>query len=129
MEKHSRFNKIRKNNDLLNIFLFKFFFNPRLYNVPKSLLFLRLGETTFTLDIHLRKSNIQLKRLPDAVLKRYPKIYKGRLKNKNSYKEFFLPLEVGNKSELIRFPLLFCTTETRDLMIQKLEENGIGAMG
>ena len=45
------------------------------------------------------------------------------------YSQHFFPIRIGDKSELIRFPLLLRKSEERNLLIQKLQKNGIGASG
>lgn len=127
---------IEKIKIFINIFLYKFFFNPKLYNIPKSLPFLKLGETIFTLDITLERFNVQLDKMINAVVRRYPDIFENRLKHKKQYakllskfSEYLLPIKIGDKNELIRFPVLFRKSEDRDIVLQKLNEIGIGATG
>jgi len=126
--------KIEGLKSIINVVMFKIFFNPYFYTIPKLLPFLKLGETIFSLDIRLKKISKFNLCLFTELIKRYPYIYQNRLKIVDTYRNLVLnfssdlyPLKIEKKYDLIRFPILFKSSAKRDLIQKELDNAGMGA--
>lgn len=125
-----------KLKSFMEILFYKIFLHPRLYNIPRSLPFLNLGKTELSLNIVIKSYNKKLKYLFNSMVNRYTQISTVRLKAKemylkliSKYSSFLLPVQISEKHELIRFPVLFSDAGKRDLVMKELELAGIGATG
>lgn len=120
----------------LNIFLFKIFFNPYLYNIPRSLPFLHLGETVFSLNFDTSGMSSYVKRLAGRVIKKFNDIHNAQQLNLikyrkilEPYKSLFIDVNLNNDSNFIRFPILFKSQKVRNMALEKLNSSGVGATG
>jgi perosamine synthetase len=111
------------------------FSHPRLFWIPRSLPFLRLGETIF--DPHfpiLRMSSFQAG-LARNWRKRLDSLRNVRRKQVNRWITFFEasklqgPWLLGRRSlGLVRFPLRVCDPEKRQLLLRQSARMGLGIM-
>jgi len=120
----------------INIFLFKIFFNPYLYNLPRSLPFLHLGDTVFSLHFDTSNMISYVKRLAGRVIKKYNDIhttqnlkivkYRQLLK---PYKSLFVDINLNSDNSYIRYPILFKNQDIKNTALTELNRAGIGATG
>ena len=109
-------------------------FHPRLFWVPRSLPWLRLGETVFTLQFPVEKAGMAVKSTLAAALPLFPHLRRIRLELEGAYRAeledcrgLVLPPASGPEENLLRFPLLFDSGDRRDQALRELERSGLGA--
>ncbi len=103
--------------------------NPKIYWLPKSLPFLKLGETHFNPSFPIKRlSSFQAgmaKKWKSAITK----LKAARSANANKIAGYGIKLPGvcrGTIPDLIRFPVLVADTETKKKILQKSERMGLG---
>jgi perosamine synthetase len=113
--------------DLASVLLMTIFIRPRLYWIPASLPFLRLGQTTYPKSIALER----LGGLNAALLRDWP----GRLARSNRHREQMaaglskrlgLALPHGPFHPYLRLPVLVATPELRERLYHTSQRLGLG---
>jgi dTDP-4-amino-4,6-dideoxygalactose transaminase len=121
------------------LFLYAIFFHPRTHWLPRSIPQLKLGETHFSLKFDVKKIGKGVMEFGEKVFPRFDEIRRSRLKLSMEYrcridkfreKFAFLPdISGDDRSVLLRFPLVFKDAHSRDRVLSKLLESGLGASG
>jgi len=118
------------------LLLYAVFFHPRFYWLPKSMPWLRLGETFFNLDFEVGKMGHGVTALGDAVMRRFGRIREKRIALAQRYSEKlakyrglfdYLPPFDGENMALLRFPVVFREKSARDRVLGRLTKRGLGA--
>lgn len=111
-------------------------FHPRLFWIPQSMPWLRLGETVFTLQFPVEKAGTEVASILSGVAPRFPELRRVRARLDRSYRtelegcrELVLPPVPGPDENLLRFPLLFESGGLRDRVLKELKRAGLGATG
>ena len=122
----------------LLLIIYSIFFHPRTHWVPKSLPWLRLGETFFNLDFNVNKLGPKVLDLGNILFDKFNTIRTIRIelamlykKELEKFREAFeyLPDCKGDDIALLRFPVVFKSKEIRDRILEMLEKKGLGATG
>jgi dTDP-4-amino-4,6-dideoxygalactose transaminase len=123
---------------LFLLFLYAIFYHPRAHWLPRSLPWLRLGDTYFILDYDITKIGPRVLNFGNTVFKTFEEIRKIRLNLATRYRErlegiqeafAYFPNFKGDNIALLRFPIIFKEKEVRDRILKYLEEKGLGATG
>jgi dTDP-4-amino-4,6-dideoxygalactose transaminase len=121
-----------------SLFIYSIFFHPRMHWFPKSLPWLRLGETHFSLDLDIEKVGPKVISLGNRMFKKFQKIKQTRMylaklyeEKLEKYKEAFEYFPDCNSEDiaLLRFPIIFKKRDSRDRTLAALEKKGLGATG
>jgi len=122
----------------ISLFGYSLFYHPRLFWIPQSLPWLKIGETFFTLDFDVTRIDPRVLKLGNILLKEFYNARKIRLGLMELYKkklerfrgEFsFFPDHQDEDVALIRFPVVFKNKDKRDNILKDLQGNGLGATG
>lgn len=123
-------------NYLFKLISYSLFFKPALYWIPQKFPGLKLGETIFSTEFTLKRASKLLEKILAANLYGYYKIKSLRSKIMGLYFSRltfndtpFTLFPYSEDNTYIRFPLLFADVETRNRVLIKLQNNGIGATG
>jgi len=123
---------------LLLLFLYAIFYHPRAHWLPRSLPWLRLGDTVFTLDYDISKIEPSVLNFGNSVFKNFDEIRKTRLNLATLYRdrleEFreafaYFPDFEGENIALLRFPIIFKRKDTKDRILRSIQKNGMGVTG
>ena len=115
--------------------LYSLLFHPRLFWMPYNLPFLKIGTTTFTLQVSYRRSNPLADRLGNAVVHRLYRLpettealsslYAVHLQDAENDLDY-MPEEAFHPS-LLRFPIVFRSHRHREMCLTALNREGLGA--
>ena len=111
-------------------------FHPRLFWLPRSLPWLRLGETIFTLQFPVEKAGNTVMSTLASVTPRFRNLRCIRTQIETAYRSelegcrgLVMPPVLDPDENLLRFPLLFESGVRRDEALRELERGGLGATG
>ena len=120
---------------ILDALSYSLFFHPRLYWIPQSLPFLKLGETIFNLDFKIKQIDSFTSALGTVMIENISKINMIRIEIEKSifsklsdFRNYFLT-NVKNSSHLLRFPLLLKNKEQKESVLSQLKFRCLGATG
>ena len=121
------------------LLLYSIFFHPRTHWIPRSMPFLKLGETHYIDGFPIEKIFPGVMNFGEAVFRRFSEIRATRKKLTGQYMEalsnhsdhFFWGFDKESRDDiaLIRFPILFREAALRDRVLSALERRGLGASG
>jgi len=123
---------------LINLLLYSVFFNPRIYWIPQRMPWLQLGETIFTLDYEVKRMNPRILQLGGCLFPVFGKIRHKRKELAHIYRNMLRPLRQDivllhdtddDGITLLRFPIVFRSSEKRDRILAELKKRGLGATG
>ncbi len=117
---------------LLNAVALSVLVDPRIYWLPKSLPFLKLGETHFNPSFPIRKMSPFQAGMAKKWESALNKLTSARLitaKKLAVYGMQSVGTSKGTFPDLIRFPVLLANTETKKKILRKGEKMGIGISG
>lgn len=122
----------------LSLFLYSIFYHPRMHWFPRSLPWLRIGDTFFILDFDIKKIGPKVINLGNILFEKFGEIRKIRLDLTKLYKEKletfrdafeYFPDYDSENIALLRFPIIFRKRDVRDRILASLEKNGLGVTG
>jgi len=122
----------------LSLFMYSIFFHPRMHWFPKSLPWLRLGVTFFTLDFDINKTRSKVLTLGNIIFEKFQKISETRIYLTKLYeeklaecKEAFECFPDCNSENiaLLRLPIIFKKRDSRDRALDQFQKEGLGASG
>lgn len=121
---------------IINLVIYRFFVLPRLFWIPNSLPFLKIGETEYRDNFRFTRLSEFHRILVTKLLEDFKKNNDDRIKksayfaknllNIKSNKLSFIP-STPLKIPYLRFPILFSNNELRDRILVQLRKEGIGA--
>jgi perosamine synthetase len=114
---------------ILNAVALSILIYPKIYWLPKSLPFLKLGETHFNPTFPIRKLSSFQAGMAKKWKTKIDKLKAARSANANKIAGYGIkPLGVcgGTFPDLIRFPVLVTDKETKKTLLQKSERAGLG---
>ena len=116
---------------LLTLFSFKIFSIPYFYKIIYSIPFLHLGETIFDENFPVNKISRLNKKVISNIMDRVNKIKKMRslicIEYKNLLEEYLDKLHLWKGKGFYRFPVLLKEEGERDILVKKLQDEGVGA--
>lgn len=122
---------------IFQLLLFSVLFHPRLYWLPQSLPWLRLGETIFTTDYSVSRLNARVLRVAPRVCADMGKARDTRSRLAAAYSEkleryrdefLFMPDANDCMQGLLRYPLVFKRKRARDRALAGLKRLGASGM-
>jgi len=123
---------------LLTLAAYSFLFHPRLYWIPASLPWLKLGETRFSLEMDLAAADSSMMRLGNRLFDSFESIRANRLELARQYRDALSGLQgcllpgAGLRDKniaLLRYPLLAPDRRSRDRMLSSSRKAGLGLTG
>jgi perosamine synthetase len=124
---------------ILLLLLYSIFFHPRTHWLPRSMPFLKLGETHYLEDFFVGRIGDGVLRFGERVHLEYAEIRETRKRLAGYYHEMlkryleeiaFLPeAESEDDVALLRYPIVFKESDKRDTVLAALLKNGLGASG
>jgi dTDP-4-amino-4,6-dideoxygalactose transaminase len=121
------------------LLLYSIFFHPRTHWIPRSMPFLKLGETHYIDGFPIEKIFPGVMNFGETVFRRFPEIratrksltsaYMEALGNHSDHFSWGFDKESLDDTALIRFPILFREAALRDRVLSALERRGLGASG
>jgi perosamine synthetase len=121
------------------LMLYSLFFHPRTHWLPRSIPFLKLGETYYIDEFTIGRIGDGVLRFGERVHQGYPEIRETRKRLAGSYVDMLKPYLGGlsftpdtegkDDIALLRFPVVFREAEKRDLVLAALIKEGLGATG
>jgi perosamine synthetase len=125
---------------LTKIMLYSIFFRPSLYWMPAKMPGLKIGETHFSLDFSVEKINHYTINMGNILMRRFQEIREVHLNLANIYRESlsgfkddfaYIPEQTyeDDRIALLRFPIIFKEKETRNRILERLKNEGLGATG
>ena len=104
------------------------FMHPAFFWFPKSLPFLKLGETIFEPEFSIKRLSPFQAGLARNWQQKLTKLTKTRIKNTNNWINSFSTNLLNSKLSLLRFPLKIENKQTLDTILSKSENQGLGIM-
>jgi len=127
---------IRNLITILNVILYKIFFNSILYIIPRSIPFIKLGETIYSPDFKVKRISKYILNLLTVISERYAELGNTHRAISSRYHQLLDMYEdqitnsaYNKKDDLIRFPILFYESLKRNQILKELNRAGIGATG
>jgi len=123
---------------LLTLAAYSFMFHPRLYWIPASLPWLKLGETHFSLELDLATADSSMIRLGNRMFASFESIRANRLELARQYRDALSGLQgclspgcclQDENIALLRYPLLVPDRQRRDHMLSSSRKAGLGLSG
>ena len=118
-----------------NAVLLAVFLKPRFFWFPKSLPFLKLGETIYDPSFKIRRMSYFQAGLAKGWQKKLKEFKEKRAKNSRRWASFLQEdcmyryrLENGNLPDLIRFPIRVDNESLRERILRGSEQQGLGIM-
>ncbi len=124
---------------ILLLLLYSVFFHPRTHWLPRSIPFLKLGETYYIGNFFIGRTGPGVLGVGESVYKNFPEIRETRKILSQRYIQMLTPysdqlsfipdIESADDAALLRFPIIFRDPEKRNLLLSALLKNGLGATG
>lgn len=127
---------VNATNYLLKVILYSFAFNPALYSLPRSLPWLKLGQTIFYEDCHIQRAGGLVMRLMEVLCESFQGLSESRRLAASRYREALAPftdhiefpyVPANSEPVLLRFPVLLKRKDVRDRVLSDLKAADTGA--